>query len=129
MSIDYSLYLTRAEAPRVSPSDLVWTAVGTEDEPAATYTEQDYGIRSTYYIMFCPDKDVWHKAHIAMAELVGEVLGQADDDVLLLMNGELPVLRRTGGRTFLSTRSEWTKPEQVSAFKIPVELVDLGGVQ
>ena len=128
MSIDYTLYLTRAQAPTVPPSELVWAAVDTDDEPAATYTEEDHGIRSTYYVMFSPDKWAWSEAHVALADMVGEILLQADDDVLLLMNGELPVLRRTGGRTVISSRSEWTTPERLSAFKVPVEMADLGGV-
>ena len=64
-----------------------------------------------------------------MATMIADVLQQADDDVLLLMNGELPVLRRTGGRTVVSSRSEWRTPEMLSAFKTPVDLADLGGVQ
>lgn len=128
MSIGYSLYLTRPEPPQFTPRDHVRASSGLETEPSATWTAEDYGLRPVTYAYFTPDK--WHldEALVELAELVGEILRQADDDALLLMNGELPVLRRTAGRVVVSTRSEWTTPEALAAFGLPVELEDLGDV-
>lgn len=128
MAIDYTLYLKRTTLPVIAPHDLVWVSERIVDDRVATIIEEEYDFRPTRYVRFRPDKERWGEAHVTLAAMVGELLGQADDDVLLLMNGELPVLRRSGGRTVVSTRSEWTTPERLSAFGISVERGDLGDV-
>lgn len=128
MAIDYILYLTRKDAPVVSPRPLVWVSASPETEPSITYTEEEYGIRPTFGALLRPDK--WHQdeARAEVASLVGEILRQADDDALLLYNGELPVLRRSAGRVVVSTRSPWAIYQELDRFSLPVEVEDLGGV-
>ena len=129
MAIDYTLYLTRPVAPQLAEREHMWAATGSESEPAATYTEEDFGIRATCYVVMRPDK--WNpvEARAELASLVGEILRQADDDALLLVNGELPLLRRTNGRVVISTRAPWSSAEELALFGLPVEVEDLGGVE
>lgn len=128
MAIDYILYLTRKDAPVVSPGPHVWASASPETEPAITYTEEEYGIRPTFSVLLRPDKWNQNEARASVARMVGEILRQADDDALLLFNGELPVLRRAQGRVVVSSRSVWVTPDDLGIFGVPVEVEDLGGV-
>lgn len=128
MSIDYTLYLTRSDPCNLPQSALVWSAQSPVGEPTATFKEEDFGIRPTHRVVLRPDK--WHsvEARVALATIVGKILRQASDDALLLLNGELPVLRRTAGRVIVSSRSPWAQHGQTDAFGLPLDIEDLGDV-
>lgn len=128
MSIHYTLYLTRVASVELPQRSLVWANQGPVGEPTATYKEEDFGVRPTFSVMLRPDKEHPVEARAELAAMVGEILRQGDDDVLLLYNGELPVLRRERGRVVVSPRSAWTTPEELARFGVPIDVEDLGGV-
>lgn len=129
MAIEHTLLLTRTQLPALPPpTDLVYARAREETEPSASYHAEDCGIRNATYVYFRLDKFRTPEAEQVFLSLVGDVLRQADDDALLLANGELPVLRRGGGRVVVSSRSPWLAPEQIALLGLPVEIDDLGGV-
>lgn len=129
MAIEHTLLLARDELPSLPPStDLVYVSARPETEPSRTWHAEDCGIRNNCYVYFRLDKFRTPEAEQVFLTLVGNVLRQADDDALLLAYGELPVLRRTGGRLVLSSRSPWLAPDQIALLGLPVEIEDLGGV-
>ncbi len=129
MAVEHTLLLTRAQLPTLpAPTKLVYARAREETEPSASYHAEDCGIRNSTYVYFRLDKFRTPEAEQVFLFLVGDVLRQADDDALLLADGELPVLRRTGGRVVVSSRSPWRAPEQIALLGLPVEIEDLGGV-
>ena len=129
MAIEHTLLLTRPQLPTLPvPDDLIYAGARAVDEPRASWNAEDYGIRPTCRVYFRLDKFRTDDAERVFLTIVGDVLRQADDDALLLLNGELPILRRTAGRVVLSSRSPWLTPEQIALLGLPVEIEDLGDV-
>lgn len=129
MAIEHTLLLTRATLPALPPqTDLVYAGARRVEEPSATWHAEDYGIRSACRVYFRLDKFRTPEAEQEFLAIVGDILRQADDDALLLMHGEIPVLRRLGGRVILSSRSPWLAPELVALLGLKVEIEDLGEV-
>lgn len=129
MAIEHSLLLTREHLPTLPPpSDLVYAGARQVEEPTASWQAEDYGMRPTCRVYFRLDKFRTPEAEQVMLALIGDILRQAEDDALLLAHYELPVLRRTGGRVVVSSRSPWLAPEQLALLGLPVEIEDLGGV-
>ena len=129
MAIEHTLLLVRERLPALPPpSDLVYVSARAETEPSSSWHAEDLGIRNRSYVYFRLDKFRTDDAERVFLTIVGDVLRQADDDALLLLNGELPILRRTAGRVVLSSRSPWLTPEQIALLGLPVEIEDLGDV-
>ena len=128
MSISYTLYLTQTPSLTLQDREHVWVVQGPVGEPTATYVEEDYGLRPAQSIRFRHDKWNTFEARCEMAAQVSEILRSTQGDALLLQNGELPVLRRTGERIVVSTRSALSYPDEIGFLGLPVEIDDLGDV-
>ncbi len=127
MAIEYTLLLTRDAPAEVGSSEHVQVHIGPVGEPSATFYAEDFGIRPRQSVLFRLDKFELEGAQDELASLVGVVLRASADDVLLLQNGETPVLRRDGPTVAVSQTSAFASVERRNLLDLPTDLVDLGG--
>lgn len=128
MSISYTLYLLHTPEVTIADREHLSVFHGPVGEPTASHKEEDYGIRPAHSVRFHQDKLNLVAARREMATLVGDILRSTDGDALLLQNGELPVLRRTGERIVVSSRSALSYPDEIGSLGLVVEVDDLGDV-
>ena len=127
MAIEYTLLLEDDIEVLALAAGTLSIAGGAVDQVARDVYARDMGISPCHRIILRLDKGRLREGEDEVVEVTRSILRQVPGDALLLFNGELPILRRTGGTVVLGEgRAIWTDERRL-ALGVNVKVANLGG--
>lgn len=145
MAIEYTLYLDTEASPTylhgivcacvghepgaVPPTGSLelsgaglWGVVSAPDAVTRQFVREDHSLDARVRVIFRLDKFELEKAQISLVRCMSELVRTNDDDMILLFNGELVVLRRSAGDLVLREGFGLWTPERLALFGTPYRL-------